>query len=115
KDGTLVLTAAGMRATQKASPAHTGVMVALYPDPVAAKQIAAQKGVTEPVDQLHLTLAFLGDSSETALSTNKDKLIAAIEQWATQKGTALEGEINGLGRFFHSEDDDTNAVFVSPD
>lgn len=115
KDGALVLTAAGMRATQKEAPAHTGVMVALYPDAAAAKQIAAQKGVTEPVDQLHLTLAFMGDSSETALATNKAKVIAAIKQWAAQKGQPLKGTINGLGRFFHSEDDDTNAVFVSPD
>lgn len=115
KEGELILTAAGMRATQKEAPAHTGVMVALYPDVGAAKAIAAQQGVTEPVDELHLTLAFLGDSSETALATNKDKLIAAVKQWAVEKGQALKGTINGLGRFFHAEDDQTNAVFVSPD
>jgi 2'-5' RNA ligase len=113
--GELVLTAAGQRQTMKQAPAHTGVMVALYPDPVAAKAIAAQKGVTEPIDRLHLTLAFLGDSTETALSTNKDKLIEAIKQWAAEKGRPLEGTMNGVGRFFHSEDDDTNAVYVSPD
>ena len=113
--GELVLTAAGQRATLKEAPAHTGVMVALYPDGAAAKQIAAQKGVTEPLDQLHLTLAFLGDSTETALATNKAKVIAAIKQWAAHKGQPLKGTMNGLGRFFHSEDDNTNAVYVSPD
>ena len=116
KDGELILTAAGQRAVrQKAAPEHTGVMVGLYPDPAAAKAIAAQDGVTEPIDQLHLTLAFMGDSTETALATNKDKLIAAIKQWAVEQGKPLEGAINGLGRFFHSEDDDTNAVYVAPD
>ena len=114
--GELVLTATGQRAIRtKAAPAHTGVMVALYPDAVATKQIAAQKGVTEPIENLHLTLAFLGDSNETALATNKDRLIAAVKQWAVEQGKPLEGMINGLGRFFHSEDDDTNAVYVAPD
>jgi 2'-5' RNA ligase len=102
-------------ATATKDAGHTGVMVALYPDAAAAKQIAAQNGVTEPIDQLHLTLAFLGDSSETALATNKPKVIAAVKQWAAEKGQPLKGTINGLGRFFHSENDDTNAVFVSPD
>lgn len=94
---------------------HTGVMVALYPDAAAAKQLAAQQGVTEPIEGLHLTLAFLGDSSETALATNKDRLAAAVQEWAAAHGHALEGTINGLGRFFHSEADGTNAVFVAPD
>lgn len=102
-------------ATATKDAGHTGVMVALYPDPAASEQIAAQDGVTEPVDDLHLTLAFLGDSSETALATNKDRLVEAVKQWATEKGQPLQGDINGLGRFFHTEDDDTNAVFVSPD
>lgn len=115
KDGVPVLTVAGQRATQKAASGHTGVMIALYPDAAAAKQIAAQDGVSEPTDHLHLTLAFLGDSSEVPLSSNKDKLIAALKQWAIEKGQPLEGTVNGLGRFFHSEDDNTNAVYLSPD
>lgn len=94
---------------------HTGVMVALYPDAAAAKAIAAQAGVTEPSEDLHLTLAFLGDSSETALATNKAKVTQAVKDWAAQHGQPLKGTINGLGRFFHAEDDGTNAVYVSPD
>jgi len=102
-------------ATATKDAGHTGVMIALYPDARAAKQIAASAGVTEPVDEMHLTLAFLGDSSETALATNKDKVVEAVKQWAIEKGMALKGTINGLGRFFHAEDDETNAVYVSPD
>ncbi len=102
-------------ATATKDAGNTGVMVALYPDAAAAKQLAALAGVTEPLEQLHLTLAFLGDSSETALATNKAKVVEAVKQWAAAKGVALKGTINGLGRFFHSEDDGTNAVYVSPD
>lgn len=100
--------------TTKAS-GHTGVMVALYPDAQAAKKLAATKGVTEPIDDLHLTLVFLGDSDETPLANNKEALIGAVQKWALQKGKPLGGVINGVGRFFNEESDSTNAVYVSPD
>lgn len=126
RDGVLVLTAAGQRATKKeaalkATPTHTldsghtGVMIALYPDAKAKQQIAATEGVTEPADDLHLTLCYLGDSTEQPLAMNKDRLIEAIQLWAAEHGQPLEGVVNGLGRFFHAEDDETNAVYVSPD
>lgn len=128
KQGTLVLTSAGQRASrQKAytpraftptrmlDAGHTGVMVALIPDAAALQALADTEGVTEPADQLHLTLCYLGDSSEQPLATNKARVIDAVASWATAHGRTLRGEINGAGRFFHSEDDGTNAVFVSPD
>ncbi|KPV49200.1 hypothetical protein SE17_33955, partial [Kouleothrix aurantiaca] len=64
---------------------------------------------------LHLTLAFLGDSTEAPLATNKARIIGLVKEWAATQGRQLQGTINGLGRFFHAEDDHTNAVFVSPD
>lgn len=94
---------------------HTGVMVALYPDPMAALAIAAQPGVTEAADQLHLTLCYLGNSSETHLAQNKARLIDCLALWAAFQWTPQRGTINGLGRFFHTEDDGTNAVYVAPD
>jgi 2'-5' RNA ligase len=94
---------------------HTGVMIALYPDTRAARQLSSLEGVTEPTEDLHLTLAFLGDSTETALASNKARLIAAIKQWAREHGSPLKGTINGVGRFFNTESDNTNAVYVSPD
>lgn len=101
--------------TRTMSSGHTGVLVALYPDDAAAQVIAGADGATEPIEQLHLTLCFLGDSTEQPLATNKDKVIAAVEQWAQQHGQPMKGVVNGLGRFFHSEGDDTNAVYVTPD
>lgn len=97
------------------SSGHTGVMVALYPDAAAAAAIAALPDVTEAREDLHVTLAFLGDSSETPLATNKDRLVEAIRQWAVEHGQPLKGTINGVGRFFSAESDGTNAVYVAPD
>jgi hypothetical protein len=76
-------------ATATKDAGHTGVMIALYPDAAAAKQLAAQQGVTEPIDELHLTLAFLGDSTETALATNKAKVVSAVKQRRDQRARAL--------------------------
>jgi 2'-5' RNA ligase len=94
---------------------HTGVMIALFPDVRAARAIAGQAGVTEPVEDLHLTLAFMGDSSEFPQSNDKARVVEAVKQWAIEQGKPLKGAINGLGRFFNAESDDTNAVYVSPD
>ncbi len=135
--GELVLSASGARAirTKAASPlmwllarkaapilptrtlnaGHTGVMVALHPDVVAVRAITASPGVTEPTDQLHLTLAYLGDSTEQPLATNKARLIDTVKRWALARSKSLKGTINGAGRFFHSEADNTNAVWVAPD
>jgi len=123
RDGSLSLTASGQRTirtkaytpTRTTDDGHTGVMVALYPDQAAAKTLADLEGVTEEADRLHLTLCFLGDSTEQPLATNKEQAIQAVADWAQQHGQPLKGQINGLGRFFHSEEDGTNAVYVAPD
>lgn len=44
-----------------ASEAHTGAMIALIPSAVDAQRLAMDGG--EPVSELHMTLAFLGDSA----------------------------------------------------
>lgn len=94
---------------------NTGVMIALLPSQKTASQIAALSGVTEPIEQLHLTLCFLGDSTEAPLKTNKDRLCDGFLGWAKQHRSVLKGTINGQGRFYHSEKDDTNAVYLAPD
>lgn len=123
KNGVLVLTSAGQRATKKEAQyrptrlltaGHTGVMVALHPDKQATQAIVAVPGVTEPIEQLHLTLCYLGDSAKQPLVENKGRLIDAVQQWAIAQHP-LQGAINGTGRFFHAESDGTNAVYVCPD
>jgi len=73
--------------------ASTGVMIALYPDPTLATKLALAGG--EPPDELHITLAFLGDESDL-----KDPagLQAAVQAWA-KTTPALAGEISGPGLF----------------
>lgn len=94
---------------------HTGVMVALMVPPDVAQRIVALDGVTEPAEQLHLTLCFLGDSTETPLSNNQERVLAAVRDWALRSGQPVEGTINGVGRFYNAESDGTNAVYLAPD
>lgn len=83
--------AIGQRATLEKQ--HTGVMVALFPDTADAIEMAIPGG--EPVDELHLTLAYLGDSS--ALD-GRDILTRIVEQLASEHGP-ITGTINGTGLF----------------
>ena len=72
--------------------AETGAMVALFPDPKLAKELALSRG-TKPED-LHVTLAFLG----TAADLDFDKARAAVEKWA-KTCPPLSGELSGIGHF----------------
>lgn len=98
----------------KAGP-HTGVMLALYPDAAARRIISATPGVTEPAEDLHITLCYLGKTDETALAQNKAALIDALQRWAREQPGPLRGEVNGLGRFYTIKDGDTNPVYLAPD
>lgn len=100
--------------TRQLDAGHTGVMVALMVPPALARQIAALDGVTEPAETLHLTLAFLGDSSEQPLASNDARVLAAVRDWAVRQ-SPLKGTINGVGRFYNAESDGTNAVYLAPD
>lgn len=77
-----------------------GVMVALYPSPVAAKRLAVEGG--EPRNELHLTLLYFKDG----LSEREDwdKLADVVEGVLT-KHTRLKGDISGAGRFVQEEKD----------
>lgn len=82
-------------------PKHTGVMVALYPDAEAAKKIAVRGG--EDAEDLHVTLAFLGDSSDQAgdgltLEAATSKIVAAA-QVAAATHEPLSGTVGGIGKF----------------
>jgi 2'-5' RNA ligase len=93
---------------------HSGVVIMFNLPAAAAEAIAAVDGVTESAADLHITLCYLGDSAETALATNKGRILEALEIWAATRWP-LAGTINGMGRFFTAEKDNTNAVYVSPD
>jgi 2'-5' RNA ligase len=82
-------------------PKRTGVMVAVYPDEATAKKIAVPGG--EDPEELHVTLAFLGDVSDDAgegldLQAASGKIVAAC-QVAAATYKPLSGIVAGLGRF----------------
>jgi hypothetical protein len=76
-----------------AAAGDAGVMVALYPTPELAAQLALPGG--EAPEELHITLAFLGDEVDLQ---DPAGLKTAVESWA--KATQpLTGEISGVGLF----------------
>jgi 2'-5' RNA ligase len=80
---------------------HTGIMVAFFLDKKTAKTLALPDG--EPSEDLHVTLAFLGDKSE--YNGNFDKLKKALADFASEANT-LKGNISGLARFASSDSSD---------
>lgn len=71
----------------------TGVMVAFYLPPELATTVAVPGG--ESTDELHVTLAFLGDAREL---TDPPGLQSAVEAWADETAP-VEGEVSGVGLF----------------
>lgn len=72
---------------------HTSAMVALYPDAATAADLALKGG--EDADELHMTLAFLGDIGKLAKS---DGALKVVKEWAATC-PPLEGEVSGRGEF----------------
>lgn len=72
---------------------HTGAMVALYPPPDVAQQLAQPGG--EPADELHVTLAYLGPAANIE---DTDRLRQAVAEFAARTAP-ISGHISGTGKF----------------
>lgn len=90
-------------------PVHTGMMVAFMLDPATAEQLAIDGG--EPVEDLHCTLAYLGDSMEEPpvgklhpLRTSEN--LSAVLKAFAQSASPINGNVGGIGRFTPSESSD---------
>jgi 2'-5' RNA ligase len=87
--------------------AHTGVMVAFEMPVTASAALASssrQAGIEPiPPDDMHITLAYLGQMDDIA--EKRKKLEAAIKKFASS-AAAIEGSIGGVGRFNASENSD---------
>lgn len=92
---------------------HTGMMLAFMLDEATAKQLALPNG--EPVNNLHCTLAYLGDMEEQPQDTllrphtSPFKIRAAIPA-ITSEAYPLAGHITGVGRFNPAETDEAALI-----
>ncbi len=90
---------------------HTGMTLAFMLDEETARRLAIPDG--EPAEDLHITLAFLGDSSDfTGDIEQLKRCIAAI----ASEMKPLQGKVSGVGRFSPSDSsDDTSPVIALVD
>lgn len=98
---------------------HTGVMVGFFLNGQGKRlyQLATRAGLEDvtPSEDMHLTLAFLGDMNE--MSQDAEKLVEALTQFAEQQ-QPISGWLGGVGRFNTDQGDGTTpvyATFDSPD
>lgn len=88
--------------------APTGVMVAWMLPEWVARMLAVPGG--EPMESLHLTLAYLGDAS--ALSADDSRKLVGIVGEVCNRHIALSGTVNGFGRFTAKEGADVEPLWV---
>jgi len=82
---------------------HTGIMVALFLPLVIAQGVAALyrdqfdlDATVIPANELHLTLLYLGDTSETTYDAGQ--LFDWLAEWARGQ-QSIKGKLNGVGKF----------------
>lgn len=80
------------------TPNHTGAMVALFPDSDAAHHLVVPGG--EGIDDLHVTLAYLGDTEEDEI--DYDAVHRAVAKWARRFGP-FDVRVNGIGQFYNED------------
>ncbi|ALY10186.1 RNA ligase [Arthrobacter phage Salgado] len=86
----------------------TGVMVGWFLDDWTASKIALPGG--EPMQDLHVTLAYLGDASAMTLDDQR-KLIGVVSEVTNRHGS-ITGALNGIGRFSAPEGADVEPLWV---
>lgn len=86
----------------------TGVMVAWMLPRHVAEMIAVPGG--EPLQDLHLTLAYLGDAS--AMSADDSRKLVGIVGEVCNRHLQIIGALNGFGRFTGKPDSDVEPLWV---
>jgi len=89
-----------------------GIMIAFKIPPVIAQHlIALAKGAglpedcLMPVDEMHVTLAYLGSTDDPGWMPDEEALESELTKFA-QGWPALSGTLNGIGRFMDAPDKD---------
>lgn len=98
---------------------HNGAMLAFMLDGTAASALASaveMAGIPAadrlPTDELHLTLAYLGDTSE--LSFEESDVMQVLGDFAGTEFN-LKGKLSGIGRFTNVEGPEATVVYASVD
>lgn len=91
-----------------AAEEHTGAMIALYPSPEQALELAIPGG--EHPDELHVTLAYLGQLGAELADEDEQRIIQAVTQWARSQ-PAITATVSGVGFF----DQDPPVTYASID
>ncbi|WP_189764638.1 2'-5' RNA ligase family protein [Streptomyces xanthochromogenes] len=84
-----------------------GCMIALYPPPALAQQLAVEGGL--PAEELHVTVAYLGDADHV----DGDVLRDAVAELAARR--PFTAQLAGLARFTGGDKDVLVALVDSPD
>lgn len=96
---------------------NTGMMLAFYPSPAVAD--ALSKLGDQASSDIHLTLAYLGDTQDAVTNglrpnTSPFKIRDALQMFASSHAP-MDGIIQGLGRFTSVPDGDLTPVYASVD
>jgi 2'-5' RNA ligase len=92
-----------------------GAMIAFYVEPTTAKKLALGGKDTEPPEQLHVTLKFLGDDASKI--KNRAKIERVLAEFAAGE-KPLVGKVAGLGEFkapSGGKEGTVKPVFAKPD
>lgn len=95
---------------RKEAPQHTGAMLAFFLPPDLSAQLSSLIPGGEAPEELHVTLAYLGDTVMDNL--DKAAILTAVGQFASSHPT-ITGKLNGYGRF--TGEDDGSPVYVNFD
>jgi 2'-5' RNA ligase len=95
------------------SGGNTGAMIALFlPDDEANAYALRNMDVALPLDELHLTLVYLGKAAD--MSPRQIMDTHDLMRLISENHSSLTGHINGCGRFCNG-DDDGDPFFIIPD
>jgi 2'-5' RNA ligase len=81
---------------------HPGAMIAIYPPPEIAELLAGPKATDEPMEELHVTLAYLGDAVD--FDAQKRAEISTAIAAAVLASEPMEASVQGAGWFVDNGD-----------
>jgi 2'-5' RNA ligase len=90
---------------------QTGAMIALMIPPVIADQIKLSMDGALPTEEMHITLAYLGETQDLP-EDGRGKALEVVKAVAAQK--PISGTINGSGRFVNA-DTGQDAIYLNFD